>query len=233
MKVKSLSCVRLCATPWTAAQAPPSMGFSRQEYSNGVPLPSPMTNLGSILKSRDIALPNRGLYSQSYCFPSSRAWMCNLDHKEGWAWKNWCFWTEMWEKTLESHLDWQEIKPVNSKGNLPWIFIGRTDAEAEAPIFGHLIAKSWLIRNDRDVGKIRRRRRQKRMRWLDGITYSINMGLSGHWELVMDREAWRAAVHGVTKSRTQRSDWTELKILTYRALSKCSQWRNSDGRLKP
>ena len=83
MKVKSLSCVRLCATPWTAAQAPPSMGFSRQEYSNGVPLPSPMTNLGSILKSRDIALPNRGLYSQSYCFPSSRAWMCNLDHKEG------------------------------------------------------------------------------------------------------------------------------------------------------
>ena len=133
--------------------------------------------------------------------------MCNLDHKEGWARKNWCFWTEVWEKTLESPLEWQEIKPVNPKGNLPWIFIGRTNSEAEAPIFGHLIAKCWLIRNNPDVGKNegRRRRRQQKIRWLDGIT---DMSLSKLWKMAKHREAWHAAVHGVSKSQTQLSEWT-------------------------
>ena len=133
--------------------------------------------------------------------------MCNLDHKEGWARKNWCFWTEVWEKTLESPLEWQEIKPVNPKGNLPWIFIGRTNSEAEAPIFGHLIAKCWLIRNNPDVGKNegRRRRRQQKIRWLDGIT---DMSLSKLWKMAKHREAWHAAVHGVSKSQTQLSSWT-------------------------
>ena len=91
-----------------------------------------MANLDSILKSRDIT--NKGPYSQSCGFSSIHVWMWELDHKENWAPKNWCFWTVVLEKTLESPLDSKEIKPVNPEGNQSWIFIGRTDAEAEAPI---------------------------------------------------------------------------------------------------
>jgi len=109
-----------------------------------------MTNLDSTLKSRDITLPAS---SQSYGFSSSHVWMWELDHKEGWALKNWCFWTVVLEKTFQSPLDYKEIKPVNPKGNQSWIFIGRTDAEAEAPIFWPPDAKSWLIRKDPNVGK--------------------------------------------------------------------------------
>ena len=92
-------------------------------------------------------------YSQSYVFSSSHVWMWELDHKESWAPKNWCFWTVVLEKTLESPLDSKEIKPVNPKGNEPWIFIRRTDAEAEAPILWPPDAKSQLIRKDSDAGK--------------------------------------------------------------------------------
>ena len=92
-----------------------------------------MTNLDSILKSRDVTL-SQGLYSQSYGFPSSHVWMWELYHKEGWAPKNWCFWTVVLEKPFESPLDFKEIKTVNPKGTQSWIFIGRTDAEAETPI---------------------------------------------------------------------------------------------------
>ena len=109
-----------------------------------------MTNLDSTLKSRDITLPAS---SQSYGFSSSHIWMWELDHKEGWALKNWCFWTVVLEKTFQSPLDCKEIKPVNPKGNQFWIFIGRTDAEAEAPIFGPPDAKSRLIRKDPNAGK--------------------------------------------------------------------------------
>ena len=102
-----------------------------------------MTNLDSILKGRDIA--NKGPSSQSYGFSSSHIWMWELDNKEGWVPKNWCFWTAVLEKTLESPLDCKEIQPVHSKGNQPWIFTGRTDAEAELQCFGHLMQRASLL----------------------------------------------------------------------------------------
>ena len=154
---------------------------------------------------------NKGLYSQSYAFTSSHVQMWELDHKEGGALKTWCFWIAVLEKTLESPLGSKEIKPVNPKGNHPWIFIIRT--EAEAPILWPMMQRADSLEKTVILGKIegRRRRGRQRIRWLDGITDSLDMSLSKLQEILKDRKAWSAAVHGVTKNQTRLSDWTTTR----------------------
>jgi len=139
---------------------------------------------------------DKGLYSQSYGFSSGHVWMWKLDHKEGWALKNWCFQIVVLEKTLESPLACKEIKPVNPQGSQPWIFLGRTDAKVEGPLLWHMMLRADSLEKTLMLGETEGRR-----------TDSMGMNLSKLWEIVKGRGACCAAVHEVGKSQTRFSNW--------------------------
>ena len=171
-----------------------------------------MKNLDSTLKSRDATLLTKVCIVKALFFYSSHVWVWDMDHKESWAPKNWCFWTVVLEKTLESPLDCKEIKPVNPKGGQSWMFIGRTDVKAETPVLWSPDAKCWLIGKNSDA---RKDWRQEEKGTTEDEMLGCHHWLNGHefvklQELVIDREAWHAAIHRVAKSWTQLSDWTEL-----------------------
>ena len=149
---------------------------------------------------------SKGLSSQSCGFSSSHVGMWELDYKESWTPKNWCLWTGVVEKNLESPLDCKEIQPVHPKGNQSWIFIGRTDAEAETRILWPPYAKNWLIKKDW--------RQEENGTAEDEMVGLIPTQWTWVWvklgELVMNRESWRAALHWIAKSQTRMNNWTEL-----------------------
>ena len=171
-----------------------------------------MTNLDSILKSRDITLPTKVRLIKTMVFPVVMVWMWELDYKESWELKNWCFWTVVLEKTLESPLDYKKSQPVHPKGNQSWIFIGRTDAEAETPILWPPDAKNRLIGKDPDAGNDWRWEEKGTTQdemvgwhhWLDAHEFEQAAGVGdGQGSLACCNPRGRRVAHDL-------SDWTEL-----------------------
>ena len=160
------------------------------------------------MKKQRHCFASKALSSPSYGFSSSHVWIWELDHKENWMLKNWCFWTVVLKKTLESPSDWKETKPVHPKGNQSWIFVGKTDAETETPVLWPPDGKNWLERSwcweSLKVGG------QKRMRWLDGITDLMGMSLSRLCELVMDSLACCSPWGHKESDMTGWLNWTDL-----------------------
>ena len=168
---------------------------------------------------------NKDPSRQGYGFSSGHVWMWEFNCEESWAPKNWCFWTVVLEKTPESPLDYKEIQPVHPKGDQSWVFIGRTD-----PILWPPHAKSWLIGKnpdaERDWGQEEKEMTEDEMAgWHHWVWNEMDMSLSELRELVMNTEAWHAAIHGVAKSRTRLSNWTELKLLKKISLFSNIKWR--------
>ena len=172
-----------------------------------------MINLDRTLKKQRHYFANKGPSSRIYGFSSSHVWMWELDYKESWALKSLCFWTVLLEKTLESPLKCKEIQPIHLKGNQSWMFMEGLMLKLKLQYFGHLMWRANSFEKTLMLEKIEGRRRGwQRMRWLDDITFSMDMSLCKLRKFVMDREAWLSVVHGITKSQTRLSDWTELTV---------------------